>query len=245
MAYLGFDRRIRLDWLDATAGLMLRNPDPAAVRAGLHQSLAEAIPGTEARVKTITLLSRMWVSPPLAPHLRDEALRLMPTLLPADRLWLHWGLSLLAFPFFRDVAATVGRLIQIQGTCTVGQVTDRMISVWGERSTLVRATQRALRSLVAWEVLAEQAARGSFAACPVRTTEPTALQVWLLDAALRAHQNEGVALAELLQLPELFPFNVTLTRYDLARLDRFELLVQGSGVDLVYPASALRSASEQ
>lgn len=236
MAYLGFDRRITLDWLDHTAGLMLRNPDPAAVRAALQTHLVRDIAGGEARVKTITLLCRVWANPPMAPHLRDEGLRLLPMLLPADRLWLHWGLTLLAFPFFRDVAAIVGRLLQIQGMCTVGQVTDRMISAWGERSTLVRATQRVLRSLVEWEVLAEQALRGSFAAQPRCNTEVVPVQVWLLDAALRAHQNEGVALSELTQLPEIFPFQLTITRHDIVRLDRFEILVQGSGVDLVYPS---------
>lgn len=236
MAYLGFDRRLNLDWLDDAAGLMLRNPDPAAVRAALHTRLVDDIAGSEARAKTITLLCRVWVNPPMAAHLRDEALQHLPMLLPVERLWLHWGLTLVAFPFFRDVVAIVGRLLHLQGTCTVGQVTDRMISSWGERSTLIRATQRTLRSLVEWEVLAEQLPRGSFAALPARTTETTSLQVWLLEAVLRAHENEGVALSELTHLPELFPFQLTVARHDIVHLDRFEVLVQGSGVDLVYPA---------
>jgi len=235
MAYLGFDRRVTLDWLDETAGLTLRNPDPAAVRAALHTRIADPIAGQEARTKTITLLCRIWVNPPVAPHLRDEALELLPTLLPANRIWLHWGLTLLAFPFFRDVAATVGRLLQIQGSCTLGQVTDRMISAWGERSTLIRATQRALRSLVEWEALAERQPRGSFAAHPTRSTEVAALHIWMIDAALRAHANDGIALTELTHLPELYPFQVSVARHHIVRLERFEILAQGSGVDLVYP----------
>ncbi len=85
--YIGFDRRIALAWLDETAGQMLRDPDPAAVRAHLHTVLAPEVTGREARVKTVTLLCRVWVNPPQAVHLRDEALRLLPALLPDERLW--------------------------------------------------------------------------------------------------------------------------------------------------------------
>ncbi len=235
MAYLGFDRRVTLAWLDETAGIVIHTTDPVVVRAALHTQLAPAIAGVEARAKTITLLCRVWLNPPMAPHLRDAARGLLPVIAPAERLWLHWGLTLLAFPFFRDVAATVGRLLHIQGNCTVGQVTDRMISVWGERSTLIRATQRTLRSLVDWGVLAEHGDRGRFAAVArLRTTLP-ALHLWLLDASLRAHPNEGIALDVLTHLPELFPFDLVIERRDLMQYGQFEILAQGSGVDLVYP----------
>lgn len=245
MAYLGFDRRVKLNWLDEVAGLVLREPDPTSVRTTLHTRLSDEIAGEEARVKTITLLCRVWANPPVAAHLRDEALQFLPTLVPAERLWLHWGLTLLAFPFFRDVTATVGRLLRLQGRCTVGQVTDRMISTWGERSTLVRATQRTLRSLVEWEVIAEQEARGVFTAPTPRVTESHQLTFWLLDAALYAHQNEGIALTELTHLSELFPFSLAVARHEVMRSQRFEVLVQGSGIDLVYPnRTAHRSSIE-
>ncbi len=236
MAYLGFDRRVTLDWLDETAGLTLRNPDPASVRGALHAYLDGPLAGQAARTKTITLLCRIWVNPPVAPHLRDEALHLLPMLLPGERIWLHWGLTLLAYPFFRDVAATVGRLLHLQATCTVGQVTDRMISTWGERSTLIRATQRTLRSLVAWGVLADCAARGSVTATPIRESGTAALHGWLLEAGLRAHPNEGVALAELTRLPECFPFTLISAQHAIGQRGRFDIVAQGSGVDLVYPA---------
>lgn len=87
--YVGFDRRIALAWLDETAGQMLRDGDPATVRKYLQAALAAQVAGSEARIKTITLLCRIWVNPPKAQHLRDEALNLLPLLLPEDHLWLH------------------------------------------------------------------------------------------------------------------------------------------------------------
>ena len=238
-AYLGFDRRIALAWLDETAGQLLHDPDPIAVQAHLHTYLAAEVQGLEARVKTITLLCRIWVKPLPVAHLHDEALLLLPTLLPADRLWLHWGRTLLVLPFFRDVAATVGRLLSIQGECSVGQVTDRMIATWGERSTLVRATQRVLRSCVEWGALQEGLRRGTYHASLTRQTTSTVLRDWFLDAALRAHQTDGVPAAELIRLPETYPFATTIPPYELARLLRFEVEQQGSGVVMVYPSHVL------
>jgi hypothetical protein len=234
-AYIGFDRRIRLAWLDEAAGQMLRDPEPAAVRAHLHSALAQEIQGAEARTKTITLLCRVWTNVPQAPHVRDEALSLLPVLLPDERLWLHWGLTLLAFPFFRDVAATVGRLLRIQSQCSVGQVTDRVIAAWGERTTLVRATQRVLRSCVEWGVLREDSARGVYRASePCRTTT-VPLRNWFLEAAVRAHNTDGLPVGELVSLPENYPFVLSVQPYELTRMARFDVQQQGNGVVMVYP----------
>ncbi len=85
MAYLGFDRRITLTWLDETAGVVLHTTDPVAVRAALPTQFAQDIAGAEARVKTITLLCRVWLNPPTAPHLRDAALGLQPKTINPER----------------------------------------------------------------------------------------------------------------------------------------------------------------
>jgi hypothetical protein len=235
-SYIGFDRRIALAWLDETAGQMLRDPDPAAVRAHLHSVLAPEVTGREARVKTITLLCRVWVNPPQAVHLRDEALRLLPTLLPDERLWLHWGLVQLAFPFFRDVSATIGRLVRLQEQFTLGQVTDRIIATWGERSTLIRASQRLLRSCIDWGALYEADAPGVYGAVPSHQTPNISLRDWFLEAALRAHETDGVPAIELARLPEIYPFVLTVQTYELVKMERFEMQQQGSGVAMIYPA---------
>ncbi len=237
-AYIGFDRRIRLAWLDEVAGQMLRDPDPAEVRSHLHNALAPELQGVEARTKTITLLSRIWATVPQAPHLRDEALGLLPILLPDERLWLHWGLTLLAFPFFRDIAATVGRLLRIQSQCSVGQVTDRVIAAWGERTTLVRATQRVLRSCVDWGVLREDSTRGVYRASEPRRTATMPLRDWFVEAAVRAHNTDGLPIGELLNLHENYPFMLSIQPFEFTRMARFDVQQQGSGIVMIYPSSS-------
>lgn len=59
------------------------------------------------------------------------------------------------------------------------------------------------------------------------------IEQWLLAVALAAHQAEELPFADLLRLPELFPFRFTLTGDDLRRSPRFEVHRQGLGWDMV------------
>ncbi|MCP4358776.1 MAG: hypothetical protein GY796_12220, partial [Chloroflexi bacterium] len=149
---IGFDRELSLPWLDLTAGLAQENLDVQRARQELTARLAAEIPGKEACRKTVTLLTRIWIRvPPEYQALQTEALTLAPNVLPQERPWLHWGMSMLAYPFFHDVALTVGRLLKLQTEISSLQVQRRMREAWGQRTTLERAVSRLLKTLVAWD----------------------------------------------------------------------------------------------
>lgn len=226
--FIGFDRKVQLDWLDTTAGLYQEGLGFDLIAEHLHRYLEKAVAGPEARRKTITVLLRLWIKVPTQDQpLRDEALQLAGQVSPTERLWLHWGLSLLAYPFFRDVAATVGQLSRLQGSFSQAQVQRRMMETWGQRTTLQRAVRRLLRTFVDWGVLRDSDTRGSYEIAPPRQTENQSLALWLLDCALRAHQAELVLLRELEQPAYTFPFDLAPFANDLRRSDRFEISRQG------------------
>lgn len=231
---IGFDRRLELDWLDATVGLCQESLDPGVVAGQLRQKLAHEITGDEARRKTVTVLLRTWVNVPMeASQLRDEALQLAAKVNPEERLWLHWGMSLLAYPFFRDVAATVGQLSRLQGTFSQAQVQRRMIENWGQRTTLQRAVRRLLRTFVDWGAMQDTDVRGSYDVAPPRRTEDRALALWLLDCALQAKEAEQVPLREFGQLSYTFPFDLLPFIGDVRRSERFEVARQGLDMEMV------------
>ena len=231
---IGFDRKLQLDWLDATVGLCQKNLDPGVVAGHLRQKLESEIAGTEARRKTTTVLLRIWVNVPAEySHLRDEALQLAAQIGSEERLWLHWGLSLLTYPFFRDVAATVGQLSRLQGTFSQAQIQRRMIENWGQRTTLRRATQRLLRTFVDWDVLRDTDVRGCYDVALPRQTENRALALWLLDCALQANDAEQVPLRELGQLSYTFPFDLLPFVNDVRLSERFEVAHQGLDLEMV------------
>lgn len=235
---IGFDRELHLDWLDATVAQCQRDRDPKRVQRNLDLLLEGEINGDKARRNTLTVLMRIWLKVPSDQvAVRDEGLILATHVAPAERLWLHWGMSLLAYPFFRDIASIVGQLGSLQGTFGQAQVQRRMVESWGQRTTLIRAAQRVLRTFVEWQVLAETEARGQYAMALSRQTENVELALWLFDCALRAHDAEQVPLSELDRLPYTFPFRLTPFLDDIRVSHRFDISRQGLDLEMIasYP----------
>lgn len=240
---IGFDRELNLSWLDLAAGLVLEGFDVDQIRQELIARLANEIPGSEACRKTVTVLTRIWSRVPEEHQaLRAEALALLPRLPPEERLWLHWGMSLLAYPFFHDVAGTVGRLLHLQGEVESAQVLRRIRETWGQRTTLKRAVPRTLRTCLAWGVIREvPSARYVYEAASPRQTDDPTLALWLMECILQsslgpiAHNGRQLPLAELVQSPAAFPFDLTPHLAALRRSDRFEISRQGLDLEMVAP----------
>jgi len=232
---IGFDRKVQLDWLDITVGLCQRGLDPDTIARHLKQKLEREIAGSEARRKTVTVLLRIWVNVPETNRpLRDEALQMAERIQPDERTWLHWGMSLLAYPFFRDVAATVGHLGRLQSVFGLAQVQRRMVESWGERTTLQRAVQRLVRTFATWGVLLEVKGRGNYAIIPGLRTDKRELALWVLDCALRARDSEQVLLQKLGQLPYMFPFDLLPFVGDVRRSSRFQVTRQGLDMEMIH-----------
>lgn len=233
-AVVGFDRKIKLDWLDALADRVAQDQDASTLRTYLHAILAGEHPGEVARGKTVTVLMRIWARVP-EEHLqvRTEAIELLKTISSKDRLWLHWGMCLLAYPIFQDITSSVGRLLKLQDEITWGQVHRRLESSWGERTTVKKAVPRLVRSMVDWHVLNDSEDNKVFTAAPLHSTRSKKLQVWLLKASHIAHGKEQLEANELLTLPNLFPFKITVGKADIRATKGFEVHRQGLDMDMV------------
>ena len=125
-------------------------------------------------------------SRPIGSPLRDRAVALLPRISGQERIWLHWGMTSLAYPFFRDTAEVVGRLLTLQDDFTTAQVQERLLKKWGDRATTKEAAQKLLNTLVDWEVLRSAKTKGHFLLARKMTTAIPELQLWLLEALLGA-----------------------------------------------------------
>ena len=224
---VGFDRKIRLSWLDATADWAAQGLSAAAIRKRLDRLLDDQVAGKDwhsARGKTITVLMHVWVLVPdtLVP-LRDDGLLLLRDRGEDSRLPLHWGMCLAGYPFFRDVASTTGRLLSLQGTAALSQIVRRVTESWGTRSTVTRAVQRIVRSFVAWGVVVETIDRGIIAPAPKIAVHDAAIGAWLLEAGIADGVRRAYPLHGLAGSSSFFPFDLRLAARDLVLRPRLEV----------------------
>lgn len=231
-----FDRNIRLAWLDDAAMLVAQGLGHDASRVRLQEFLVDEIPSKENRRKTIIVLGRIWTrSADAYPVRHAEALELLHSVDPHDRVWLHYGMTLLTHPFFRSVAGTIGQLGRQRDSLDRELLRKRLIGELGELGTLHDSVNRVVFSLLDWNVLAQaNGTRGAWR--PLEGEQRTGceeLQLWLLACALEANPSHELLLADLLRVPELFPFQFTVG-VDRIRASRlFEVQRQGSGWDMV------------
>lgn len=230
---IGLSRTVRLDWLDATATLSMENRPIPEIRQQLDQLVEPAQAGPVERARIVDTLIRIWVK--ADPPLKANASALYPHLSNrADRLWLHYGLILAQYPFFRLCAATLGQIARAQDTVNRKMIRDRVAAELGNLGSIERAVARLFKTWVDWGILEPD---GNNAVFKIHSrsmpTAMLALEKWLLACALSAHPADALPFADLIHLPELFPFRFSITVDDLRRDPRFEVQRQGSGLDMV------------
>lgn len=236
-AKIGFDRRIDLEWLDAAAAQAAARTPTNETREYLWNLLDGVVSGDKvnsARGKTITVLNHIWgEAPGAAGALRQRAGSLFLNAAATDRLALHWAMTVGTYPVFTDVAAAIGRLLTLQGNFTLAHLTRRLVGSWGERSTLERAAQRIVRSMIQWDVLRDTTTHGVYEASSPRKKVGPAVGLILIEGLLVDAEETSISLDQLLGHPALFPFNVDVNTSQVRDSAHFQVHRQGLDSDFV------------
>lgn len=236
---VGFDRKLELSWLDATAAQVANGATVDELHAYLWKMLDGSVSAGSSgfnsdRGKTITVLKRIWcLVPDELGSFRNRALAVLNEVKPEERVAVHWPLCIVAYPFFADVADAVGRLLSLQGTLQTSDVRRRAAEIWGDRVITRNGSQRILRCFVNWGLLGDGERRGSY----VRVKQTTILSQGaveiLLEALLRSQDGRAVELGKLERFPALFPFDLPTLLPALRSSPRFQVERQGVDVELV------------
>ena len=238
---IGFSQRIRLEWFEQTAHLILAGNDKTKINNSLQDLLRDKVSAGGAsargnREKVITILLKTWLTVPREREkLRDEGLEILQRLPRKDRIAVHWGMVLAAYPFWGAVAANTGRLLRLQGTAAAAHVQRRVREQYGERETASRAARRVLRSFIDWAVLNETQDQGVYEHGQQYPIEEPGFIAWMVEASLCARSNGSAAIRDLLASPSIFPFRLAhVSAEHLASLaPRLETLRHGLDDDLV------------
>jgi hypothetical protein len=231
---VGLSSKIKRAWLDAVLDRLVKTTDEPELRAFLDRHLKDDLPGKDSRSKVVGIILRIWSNIPVERvALRDRAISLLPHISGQERIWLHWGMAALAYPFFRDTTEIVGRLLALQDDFTSSQVQSRMLTTWGDRATTKEAAQKLINTLVDWEVLRSTKTRGHFLLARKMTASVPDLQLWLLESLLGASAANEIEAQQLLRLPESFPFTISIGVNDLRKHEGFDIHRQGLDMDMV------------
>jgi hypothetical protein len=244
---IGFSQRVRLEWLEKTANLVLAGNDDASIKGVLQELLENKLSvGGNAkrgnREKVITILMKIWVRPPiyLYPLLR-EGLKLLSYLPYEYHIAVHWGMTMAVYPFWGSVAAHVGRLLRLQGKASHAQARRRIIEQYGQRPTVKDAVRRVLRSMVDWGVIKDaktyhsRRSDGTYEPGLTLTIAQVELIAWLVEAFLLTNQSGSADLRSVLDSTSLFPFYLEhIPAVHLANIsERLEVFRHGLNKDLI------------
>jgi hypothetical protein len=238
---IGFSQRVRLEWLEVTANLVLAGNNKSAINEALQDLLKDKVSiGGDAergnREKIITILMKVWLN---VPHeleaLRVDGLELLKRVPRTDRIAVHWGMVMAVYPFWALVASHVGRFLKLQGSATAAHIQRRIREQYGERETVSRAARRLLRSFIDWGVLSEIGTKGVYIQGLSVSVDDPIMASWLIEASLHARSNGCAPLKDLIESTGLFPFRFKHLAAEslLATSSRLDLLRHGLDDELV------------
>jgi hypothetical protein len=235
-ALLGFDQRIRLEWLDEAARHAAAGQSYDEMRDAMLDRLDGVVGGrrhASARSKTVTVICRIWGGVvPGGRGLRARAIEALSRVGAHERAALHWAMSLAAYPFFFDVGSIVGRLLELQEEAPMTQIVRRAVELWGDREKVRAGSQKVVRSMADWGCLSGAPLKGVFRRrAPLAVREGVALVV--AEALLLGSEQSAMALPQLLRHPAAFPFHLDVSFRALLESQCFEITRQSLDVDVV------------
>ena len=214
---VGFTRIIRLPWLNKTIELAGEGLEPTQMREELEEYLKFEISSDTNRRKTREILLLPWVAEDAA----LEALRPKALELALSHPYELLGMLVVAFPMFGDLVRLIGKMCEYQDEFTAAQLKLKILDEWGERSTVVKGSEKMLASLNAIGVI-QRVKQGRYVLAP-RVDADEELSLFLLHADMLAYQSGYRSYTELQALPELFPFVLHASKERLVEDARFSI----------------------
>lgn len=228
---IGLSRPIKLEWLDKTVELILERKTKDEISEELKFYLSFEIKDKTNLYKTRSSLLNIWVrTPDEFQEIKDLALEIYDKD-DANKLVTHWCMMLLAYPVFSDVCALIGKITDIQGTFTTRWLKQNLSDIWGERTTLLYSADKILQTLKYMGVI-ENEEIGVYKTHTFDVNDE-AMKCLIVLTVIAINSKAYYEISELSQIPQMFPFNYSITHELLHFSDLFLLNNFGGRVVVV------------
>jgi hypothetical protein len=206
---VGFDQKILLNYLNYTAN-EANDTKKIEMYKKLEQYLIKDIKGNKSRKNAITILMKIWYSNNETNKcIQKRAFRLLPELDLKERIVLHWGRTLMAYPFFKEIASEIGRLSSRQHDFSSSQIYRKIKELYGDRRRVEVSCNAVFTSLKNWRVIT-QIKQGVYSLTDKIMIPNNNLMNWLVEAAIISSKREYIQIDEVLTLTYLFPFSFNI-----------------------------------
>jgi hypothetical protein len=234
---IGFIRKIKLDWLDAVAAYVSNgDEDQHELRTRLDPVLSTDLTGKDSKRKTSDVLITIWLKNKTShPDLHQFAVNtFLQTNQTEERLWLHYGLTILSYEFFVDCMEEIGKLARHGELINNKKLTSAIMAKRGQLGSLERTIARVNQNLREWDILIETEKRYTYQArLREFKTENQALQAWMIACLLTSKQVQQMPYEDILRQPGLFPFNIDVSVDYLKKAEWLNIYRQGAGYLMV------------
>ena len=228
---VGLSRSIKLEWLNKVADLVVEGKSEQEIKNELNEYLSFEIKSPTNLRKTREILMYIWLkSGDEYRELRSKALEVY-KLERSNNLAIHWCLMLAAYPVFADVCSLLGKLTNIQDTFSTSWLKEKLVEVWGERTTLLHSSDKILQTLK-YVGSIENIKVGTYKTKKYVINDSETITL-LIMTILLTNEKAYFEVAEIPNTPQMFPFEFVVSHEWLHNSNCFSLNNFGGKVVLV------------
>ncbi|MGG2093477.1 hypothetical protein AB1283_12335 [Bacillus sp. S13(2024)] len=223
---VGFDQKVLLHHLDYTAN-HTKKYSRQEMYDVLDGYLRNDITGAKSRKNAITMLMKIWylVNEDIA-IMRNRLLDILPDLTKEERILVHWGMTLAAYPFFKDVAQEFGKLFKLQDEVQSMVIGKRMKEAYGDRRRVEVATSAVLMSMKAWGLIDVGKSRSYRVKEKIEISNPE-MQSFIIHILLYVLDHKALQLDVIQNHILFFPFSYEFNLMELRKNPDFVFHRQG------------------
>lgn len=230
---VGFDQKVLLHQLDFMAREIPRSETRQQLYEKADEFLTADIAGYKSRMNARTILFKIWyLVDDDHKHLQQEALRLMDEVTQKERIVIHWGMTMLAYPFFKDLINEMGILFKLQQEVSSDQISRKIKALYGDRRRVEVSISASLTSLRAWGVIATKKRNMQEIMKEKISIHSNALKQWIAEVLIHVLDVDALPIEYYRNNSLLFPFNLNLSTDDLDK-QRFNIIRQGVDMRMV------------
>ncbi|KGX84855.1 hypothetical protein [Pontibacillus litoralis] len=227
---VGFDQKILLHQLDFTAN-EARRSEKNEMYEKLDDFLLADIKGQKSRKNAITMLMKIWyLVKGEERNLQTKAFDIILDSSEKERVLLHYTMTILAYPFVKELVQEMGKLFKLQDEVTSQQIGRVMKNSYGDRRRVEVATSAVLMSLKSWGIITPGDSKQTYVMGEKIKIASSSMKQWLAEAIIRSSEGTSITIEMLNAQPGFFSFDYQISSSDLCK-DTFE--VNRQGLDMI------------